>query len=174
MGSIGTNNGLDHFIDAAIKLENHEDIHFIIVGEGDLKEKYQKQTQSLNNFSIIPKVPKTNVQDLLSYCDLAYFSTVNVENWHSGQSLNKVIDYMYAAKPILATFSGYPSMLNESKCGEFIPHKGSIKIEDKILEYFRKTKPELEKIGKNGKEWLLENRKYSYLAKKYILLIDSL
>jgi len=174
LGSIGTNNGLNHLIEAAKKLQSNSKIHFLIVGDGDLKNFYIHQTASLKNISIIPKVPKNNVQDLLNICDLAYFSTVKVENWNSGQSLNKIIDYMYAAKPILATYSGFPSMINESGCGEFIPHEGEIKIEQKFVEYSNMPKSELLEMGAKGKEWLIKNRTYSLLADKYLDLIKNI
>ena len=37
--------------------------------------------------------------------------------WDYGQSMNKIVDYMMAGKPVVASYSGYPSMLNEAGSG---------------------------------------------------------
>ena len=41
------------------------------------------------------------VQSVLSRCDLLYFSVHVSTVWKYGQSLNKVIDYMLAGKPVV-------------------------------------------------------------------------
>ncbi len=34
--------------------------------------------------------------------------------------MNKVVEYMLAGKPIIASYTGYPSMINEAECGYFV------------------------------------------------------
>lgn len=57
------------------------------------------------------------VQSVLSHADVLYLSTFNSKVWNYGQSLNKLIDYMVAARPIIASYSGYRSMVDESGAG---------------------------------------------------------
>ena len=72
----------------------------------------------MTNISFAPKVKKAQVQSVLRHCDVLYFSVEDSKVWRYGQSLNKLIDYMHARKARLsASYSGYPSMLNEAQCG---------------------------------------------------------
>ena len=52
-----------------------------------------------------------------------------------GQSLNKVIDYMSAGKVIIGSYSGFPSMINEAECGEFIPENSIGDLVETITKY---------------------------------------
>ena len=92
----------------------------------------------------------------LSRCDLLYLSTLPSKVWEYGQSLNKIIDYMLAARPILASYSGYKSMINESKCGVFIPAGDEKTLKSEIKRFSKMPSSELEKLGKNGKNWVLQ------------------
>ena len=92
-------------------------IHFLVVGDGNLRENFQQKYAHLCNLTFAPRVPKEMVQPVLARCDLLYFSVHASKVWKYGQSLNKVIDYMMAGKPIVASYTGYPSMINEAACG---------------------------------------------------------
>ena len=74
-------------------------------------------------------------------------------------------------KPIIASFLGYKSMINESNCGSFIRPEDPKHLKDEIYKYFNLSKFELNKIGYNGKKWINSNRQYSMLASKYLKLI---
>ena len=47
-------------------------VHFLVIGDGDLREKYQLKYQGLE-LSFVPKIPKSMVQHALSLCDILYF-----------------------------------------------------------------------------------------------------
>ena len=54
--------------------------------------------------------------------------------------MNKIVDYMYSGKPIIATYDGFESMINEANCGEFIKHSGSEDLINLFLKYKNMTK----------------------------------
>jgi len=120
-GAIGITNALDTLLDCAESLRDNTKVHFLVVGEGDLRAHYQQKYAHLPNLSFAPRVPKPMVQSVLSHCDLLYFSVHVSEVWKYGQSLNKVIDYMLSGKPVVASYTGYPSMINEADCGSYVP-----------------------------------------------------
>lgn len=85
-----------------------------------------------------------------------------------GISPNKLIDYMLAAKPIVASYSGYPSMINEADCGVFVPSGDLVALRDAVFR-FRSMSPEERKvIGCRGRDWVLKNRSFSVLANNYL------
>ena len=170
-GSMGITNALDTFFKAAEILKNNSKIRFIIVGDGALKNSYLNQFGYLPNLIYFPKVAKNQVQSFLAYADVVYFSVFKSKVWDYGQSLNKIIDYMISGKPIIASYSGYPSMINEADCGYFIPAEDCHSLVIKIKEMAIMTEFERNIMGARGLNWLLENRLYKKLAEDYLRLL---
>ena len=170
-GTIGITNALDVFLSAANAMQDYADIEFILVGDGPLKQCYESQYGGLTNLVFAPKVPRNMVQAVLEKGDLLYFSVHDSKVWDYGQSLNKVIDYMLAAKPVVASYNGYPSMINESGCGVFVPANDVDVLVTAILEMKSRSQVEREQMGARGREWLLQNRCYSKLASDYLAIL---
>lgn len=168
VGSIGITNALDTFFDCAESMKAHPNIHFLVVGDGDLREAYRVKYAHLSNLTFAPRVPKAMVQSVLSRCDLLYFSVHVSKVWQYGQSLNKVIDYMMSGKPVVASYTGYPSMINEANCGTYVPAGDVAALEHEVERYAHMGEQERHEIGIRGKAWLLENRHYKKLAEDYL------
>ncbi|HDZ9145125.1 TPA: glycosyltransferase, partial [Vibrio cholerae] len=128
------------------------------------KSFYSSKYGHLSNVVFAPKVNKDQVQAVLSHCDLVYFSVFPSKVWEYGQSLNKVIDYMLSGKPILASYYGYPSMINEAECGYFVPSGDSDSLKDKIVELSQMPKSLRNELGQRGRDWLFTNRTYKHLS----------
>ncbi len=167
VGSIGISNALDVFMKCAESLADREEIHFLLIGNGDLKAEYQNRYGHLPNLTFVPKVPKKLVQPLLRECDLLYFSVHASEVWRYGQSLNKVVDYMLSGRPVLASYTGFPSMINEAKCGEYVPAGDVDALKRAIISYSEMSAEQLKAMGDRGKVWILNNRLYGMLAMDY-------
>lgn len=173
-GSMGLTNGLDIFIETIKSMNSCSNIHFLIVGSGDLKEKYQAELAHYENVTFLPRIEQKQVKYFLDSCDILYLSTQNSKVWKYGQSMNKIVEYMLAAKPIIATYNGYPSMINEADCGIFVNSSNSLELRTVFLKYASFSKVELKKIGEKGRKWICENRTYSKLAKEYLDKISLL
>ncbi len=164
-GGIGISNALNSFFDSIeILNKNNNKIHFIIAGDGDLRDKFYSKTKYLNNITFLPLIEKKSIFSIMSKCDLLYFSTHNSKIWKYGQSLNKLVDYMLVGLPIIGSYNGYETMINESGCGEFIEPYNSNLIIRKILEYQSMSIKERINIGKKGQKWILKNRSYETLS----------
>ncbi len=171
VGTVGITNALATLLECAVLLHSRADIHFLIVGDGDLKAGYQKQYGFLNNLTFAPRVPKAMVQSILARCDVLYFSTHRSSVWRYGQSLNKVIDYMISGRPIIGSYSGFPSMINEAECGRFVTSGDVQALKDQIV-YFASLTPDFRlHIGARGRDWILEHRLYRVLAKNYLTVL---
>jgi glycosyltransferase involved in cell wall biosynthesis len=79
---------------------------------------------------------------------------------------------MMAAKPIVASYCGYPSMINEAQCGRFIPVNDVTALRQAIAEYAQMTPAQLQEIGQRGKDWLVTHRPYEKIAKEYWRLFE--
>ena len=173
-GTIGVANALETLFKCAQILEPETDIHFLLVGDGPLLKQYKKKYAESTNITFAPKIKKSQVHSLLLYADVLYFSVANSEVWQYGQSLNKLIDYMKASKPIIASFSGFPSMLNESGCGVFVPSGNAELLREEIDNMRSLPMSSRIRMGEKGKQWLLENRNYSTIAQNLLKYFEDL
>lgn len=172
-GSMGISNGLDIFIEAIKSMNSNTNIHFLLVGSGDLKEKFQNSLSENTNVTFLPRIEQDHVKYFLNKCDILYLSTQHSKVWDFGQSMNKVVEYMLAAKPIIATYNGFPSMINEANCGIFLNATKSEELVNTFVKYALMSNSEREAIGKNGRSWIFENRKYNKLAGEYFAKINQ-
>lgn len=172
-GTIGITNALETLFAAAELLAENETIKFVIVGDGNLRAEYERRYQHLKNVVFAPKVSKAQVHSVLSKSSLVYFSTYKSKVWHYGQSLNKVIDYMLSGRPVIASYSGFPSMINEAECGFFTPADDHIALANKVVEISLLDTSILDLMGARGRPWLIKNRDFKLLANFYIQFIDK-
>jgi glycosyltransferase involved in cell wall biosynthesis len=172
-GSMGITNALEPFIEAIILMSEYNHIHFVLVGSGDLRTGFIERLKGYNNVTFLERIPQDKVKYFLSYCDILYLSTKSSKVWDYGQSMNKIVEYMLAGKPIIANYTGFPSMINESNCGIFVKDNNPKDIKDIIIKYASFSKKELSTIGENGRKWILENRPYPQLTKSFLDYITS-
>ncbi|WP_277115425.1 glycosyltransferase family 4 protein [Chryseobacterium sp.] len=167
-GSMGVTNALEPFIETVKMMKDDNNIHFVLVGSGDLRASYEETLKDCSNVTFLQRIQQSEVKYFLDACDILYLSTKDSKVWEYGQSMNKVVEYMLAAKPIIASYTGYPSMINEADCGKFINSTSAEDIKDAILYYGNMSAEERMEIGDKGRKWIFENRTYPVLGKKYM------
>jgi glycosyltransferase involved in cell wall biosynthesis len=167
-GTIGVTNALDTFFECARIMKCDQGVCFLLVGDGYMKTHYQALASDLENVFFAPPIPKSMVQSLLSEVNVVYFAAHPSKVLQYGQSLNKVVDYMLSGKPVVASFSGYESMINESGCGTFVPAGDAIALAGEIRRLKMLPESERRAIGGRGRTWILRNRRYGDLAAKYL------
>ncbi|NOH65235.1 glycosyltransferase family 4 protein [Vibrio rotiferianus] len=173
-GSMGISNNLDTYIDTIEHYKYREDVHFVLVGSGDLKSKFMKRLDKNNNVTFVPKIKQSEVQYFLSMCDLLYLSTHDSKVWRYGQSMNKVVQYMLSGKPIIASYNGAHSMIDEASCGVYIPCNDMKELKTALDYFCDKTDEQRSEIGSRGRKWILKNRVYDVLADNYLKEIHKI
>ena len=173
-GSMGQTNALEPFIRVIESLKDNQDIQFVLVGAGDMKETYKERLHDQTNVVIGPRIDQSEIPYFLSLCDVLYLSTHDSALWQYGQSLNKMVDYMMAGKPIIASYSGYQSMLNEAGSGVFIPTNDEAAILGAIKTYQDMSEQQRREIGLAGQQWVKEHHDYQTIGRNYLNHIDKL
>jgi len=173
-GSIGMSNGLETFVEVIKKMKKNKNIGFIFMGDGSYKNQIQETLKENDNVIFLPKVQKSEVQYYLKEFDVLYFSSLKSKVWDYGWSPNKIIDYMVSERPIIASYSGYKSMINEAKCGEFVEAENEIVLENMIIKFSKFNKTHLNNIGARGRKWIELNRSWNLITKKYLKIINNL
>jgi glycosyltransferase involved in cell wall biosynthesis len=165
VGTVGLTNALEPLFCALKNIDLvSENIKCYIVGSGPLLDFFIKKYGYIDGLYFTGQIKKQDVAKTLASFDILYFSTFKSKVWDHGQSLNKIIDYMLAGKPILGSYSGFASMVNEAQCGWYIEAENSDVLSNKILEISSISKNDLATMGSKGREWILQNRNYTTLA----------
>lgn len=173
-GTIGRTNALETLVEAAQKIYTiDKSIHFVIIGNGEYKSKLVNMTEGIQNIVFPPPLHRTKILQVLKKSDVLYDSVKKNNIYKFGLSRNKWIDYMYSGKPMLVSYHGYVSMVNEADCGIVVPPEDVDKLVSGIISLKSKSKEELEKMGNNGRSWIVEHREFSKLAQEYIDIIEN-
>lgn len=174
-GSIGPSNALETIMEVVQMFDKEQQsVKFYFLGDGVSKEQFVNLCADCSNVFFVERIRREYVQSFLKQCDITYDSGKDIELYKYGQSRQKWMDYMYAGKPVVVSYSGYKSLINEAECGSFVPAEDAQKLADEILSYSRKSKEELESIGKKGKEYVLKHRTFEVLAKNYETIFSRL
>lgn len=173
-GTIGLSNNLDVLVSVAEKLNaSYPKIKFLIAGDGPSKNELIERAESLQNVHFIDFISKNKVINLLSNCDVLYDTVKSVDLYKYGLSRNKWIDYMLAGKPIVASYSGFKSMINECDGGYFVDSENVNQLEELLIKLYMKPREELKRIGNNAYNYVKNNRQYKDLAVKYLKIIKE-
>ena len=143
------------------------------MGNGHLKEELIERAKGIDNVTFAPQVMKDQVKAILDVSNVLIASVRNKKIYRYGISLNKFVDYMYAGKPIICMFSGYPSLINEANCGEFTPSEDADSLVSAIKKYRNKSAGELDSLGDNGYQYLVANLSYPILGVRFMKLFES-
>lgn len=171
IGNIVTAYNLDMMIRCARLLhDQYQDIHFLVLGDGTYKQTLMDKAKDLHNVSFIPRIPKSEVQDFLSYCDVTTNFFLPERAFRFGISPQKLVDYMYASKPVLMSFTGYRSIVEDADCGRTVPANDAEAFNTELLYLKGLPEMELQAMGARGKEFLLKRLAWSTLAGQYIQL----
>lgn len=168
-GTIGLANALEYLVKAAQKLKDDNRFHFVIVGEGYLKEQLQQDASSLTNITFLPKIRKNQVQHLLNFFDICFVGRNNSPLFQHGVSANKYFDYMLAAKPILDSNNLIKDPVELSGCGIIVQPDSEDTIIEGIKTLYAMSPNERAQMGQLGKDFVLSHHSIANLAKEYSL-----
>ena len=169
-GTMGMANALEYMIEASILLKENTSIHFVLVGDGYLKEQLIKQTQGNSNITFIDKIAKSQVQAMLQQFDVCFIGRNNVKLFDYGVYSNKYFDYMLAAKPILESSNRIKSPAELSDCGfTVLPEDGAAIVEG-LLKLQAMNDNELAEIGDKGAVYVKKYHNFEYLSAIYLKL----
>lgn len=173
-GSIGLSNGLNTIIQVIKEMEEYQDIHFVFLGDGGYRDRYQEELSDFKNVTFTGRIKREYVKYYLEKCDVLFIAALPSKVWLYGWSLNKMIDYMISGKPVIAEYDGHRSMINEAESGFFVKSRDFEALKNKIIELYEMPSIDLEKIGKKGKDWIINNRSWEKIANNYLTIIKNI
>ena len=174
-GAHGIANSLKAAITAAATL-NDKKIDLILVGTGQEKENLIHFTQENNitNVHFLPPVSKFAIPSFLREMDALYVGLQKQSLFRFGISPNKLFDYMMAEKPVIQAIDAGNNIVREADCGIDVEPDNVKEIAEAMETLKQLPTEELQRMGLNGKRFVLENHTYSVLAKRFIDCLEKL
>lgn len=168
-GAHGIANSLYSAIDA-VSLLKENNIDFVLVGTGPEKENLQKyvEKKQYDNIHFLSPVNKLAVPSLLREMDILYIGLQKQSLFRFGISPNKLFDYMMAGKPVVQAIEAGNNIVKEANCGLNAEPDNIEEIKDSILKIANMSKEEREKLGENGREFVLKNHTYQVLSERFL------
>lgn len=152
-GNIGKAQNFELMIEAASRLRDRKDIHWVIVGDGSFLENLKSlvaKADLKNNIHLIGRKPYQDMKSFYQMCDVLYFSLKDDEIFERTIP-SKVQSYMFAGRPIIAAIKGScRELLSEVGCGEAVNPDSSKDLVQLIRKFSEKTKVELDNQGLKG------------------------
>jgi glycosyltransferase involved in cell wall biosynthesis len=154
-GAHGIANGLDAVLDAARVLlaRGRTDIVLAFIGDGKLKPALMERarSQGLHNCRFFDPMPKTELNRVVSCCDIGLMILDDVPAFYYGTSPNKFFDYISSGLPVLNNYPGWlADMIRRHRCGEPVPPRDPEAFADALCKLA--DHPELRATyGKNAR-----------------------
>lgn len=173
-GAMGKANGLEFLVDAADKLKDNTDIHFVIIGDGATRQPLIDKVSKLGlkNIEFLGSISKTVLPEYIGACDV---STVVFADYPilEHNSANKFFDSLSAGKPVLLNYSGWQrDAIENVKAGFGCKQFDIAEFTEKII-YLNSNTQLLETIGENAR--LLAEKEFNrdLLSSKVLKVLEK-
>lgn len=159
-GNVGAAQDFQTIIAAADKLREHEDIHWIIVGDGRMREAAETKAIKLgliNNFHFLGRHPLEAMPAFFSHAD-ALLVTLKKEPIFALTIPAKIQSYLACGRPIIAALDGEGArIIDEAGAGISCPAETPHALAQAVLKMYETPKPEREKMGAKGRAYYEAN-----------------
>ena len=170
VGNLAPWQGVEYLIQAAPRiLKTCPDAHFLIVGDGQMKNEWMESTQKLEvseNFIFTGSIPFVQVPLYINASDVCVAPFVLARNDKIGLSPLKVYEYMACGKTVVASrISGVSDLLKESSGGIAITPEKPDELADTVIKLLQ-NEDIRKQMGINGREYVVENYSWARVVKK--------
>jgi glycosyltransferase involved in cell wall biosynthesis len=175
-GAIRPINNIGNILDTAKLLEEHQNIQFLIYGDGNQLDILKKRVmdEGLKSVKIKGYVDKKYIPYVLSKSSINILNYSQTKyNWSRGNSSNKLFEYMASGKPIISTVKMGYCPLEKYKCGLSLKDDTPEELASTILKIYNMEENAYHEMAENAKKGA-EDFDFKVLSKKLISLINHL
>ena len=170
-GNLGNAQNIGIVLDGAKELP---EVQFAVFGSGGLEENVRKRIkeENITNVHLNPLQPVGRVSYVYSLGDACI---VSCKEGLGGSAMpSKSWSIMSCGRPVVASFDEgeLKEILEKNNCGVF-SHAGNVKEFVAAIKKLSANKDKCEEMGKNAREFILENLTKEVGAKKYVEIIKS-
>lgn len=138
-GRLVEKKGIEYSIRAVAKLmENHPNLEYIIVGEGELRTHFERLITELGVGDRIHLVGQKRQQDLIAILDRTHIfvaPSVTAQDGNQDAPVNVLKEAMAMGLPVVSTFhGGIPELVQDGVSGFLVPERDVDALVEKIGE----------------------------------------
>lgn len=153
-GNIGVAQDFETILDAADKLRDYSEIHWIILGDGRRSEWVREQVRLRElsaSFHLLGRYPPEAMPGFFSQSDVMLVS-LKRDPILALTVPGKIQSYMICGRPIIAALDGEGgNLVVEAGAGLSVPAADSTALSTAVLAMYRMSKEDREQIGMRGK-----------------------
>lgn len=169
-GNLGLYYDLENIVKISKNFEQNEDIIFLFIGEGAVKQQMQKyvEKEKLKNVMFLPYQPKEFIRYSLNAADLHL--VVNQKGIKGVSVPSKIYGVMAAGKPVLGVIergSEIDRLISESGNGMVVEPQDYEEIIASISSFYKMDQKVLQDMGMNGRSYLEKYLTKSISINKY-------
>lgn len=155
-GIVGLAQGLEIILEVADKLRAHNDIKFVLLGSGPVKESLmtQKHERQLNNVFFFDAVSKTQMPAIVKAIDVSIVPLRKLDLF-LGAIPSKIFENLAMEKPVILGVDGEARELfvNQGKCALYSEPENAEALKENVLKLA--TDPALRKqLGEAGRAYV--------------------
>ncbi|MCM3670905.1 glycosyltransferase family 4 protein [Mesobacillus maritimus] len=169
-GNLGLYYDLENIIKVTEYFKNHNDLAFVFIGDGAVKEKMKEfvNEKNIKNVHFLPYQPREFIKYSLNAADLHL--VVNQKGIKGVSVPSKIYGVMASGKPILGVLeqgSEAQMIIQRSDCGKVVNPQDYKGITEAIECFYKMKKENLQQLGLNGRKYLEKNFKKEISIGKY-------
>lgn len=171
-GNIGLTQNMDLLLEVAKSLEENEDIHFVLVGNGAYFEQVKQivKDREISNVHLLPFQPYEDISHVFSLGDVSL--VISKPGVGENSVPSKTWSIMSASRPVLANFdeNELKSIIEDNHCGLFTKAGDKAAFTDAILKLYN-NRELCKEMGKNGRKFVMDNLTKEVGTRKYVEVI---
>ncbi len=173
-GGHGVSNDLEALLDTATLLRD-DPVTVLLVGDGPEKPRLERLAaeRGLDRVRFLDPVPKAAVPALLRRMDVLYLGLQPKPLYRFGISLNKLMDYMMAGRPIVNAAAAGNDPVAEAGCGITVAPGHPEATAAAIRRLAAMSPDERDTMGMRGHDYIRARQTYPVLAARFLEAIEA-
>lgn len=159
-GNLGAAQGLDVVIDAAQELRDHSDIHWVLLGDGRMRDRLLTEVTARGLTGTVHFIGRRPLQEMpwfFSRAD-ALLVTLRKDEIFALTIPGKLQSYLASGRPILAALDGEGArIVEEAKAGIACPAEDAKALASAVLRLYSMPRDERERMGMSGRAYYESN-----------------
>ncbi|HSI42872.1 MAG TPA: glycosyltransferase family 4 protein [Methylotenera sp.] len=173
-GNIGKAQAVEVIVEAATILRDHQDIHFVVLGDGSCRDMMLKEVEArgLTNLHLPGRFPVESMPGFMQKASALLVTLAN-QTIFAATVPNKIQAYMAAGRPILACLDGEGARLvNEANAGLCVPAEDAVALAKAVIELYKMPEEGRDQLGANGRQYYKENFNHDKLVDDLIVKLQ--
>jgi len=179
-GAHGQANGLETLLRAMAELQKRPDmahVHLRMVGNGPLKPALMELAVQLEltNVEFSGPVPKREIPSVAAQADAFVICVRDLpELYRFGISMNKLFDYLAAARPIIMASAAANNPIDEAGAGITVPPEDPQALAQAIARVTAMSRDERSALGLAGRRFVEHNHSFEVLGARFASMLNEL